>query len=76
MGLSVSISECAMNDGSGGAYFKGDPRDLSSNPLRSDEVGMNLPGSEGYDPTLLWVSKICAWATTTLRATSLFLLTF
>ncbi len=37
-------------------YIRGDPSD-QSNVFRWDEVSLNLPGSQEYDPSKPWVSK-------------------
>ena len=56
MGFRSSPYVCTQTFAWGDAIIRGDRKDRD-NPLRWDEVIMNLPGSQDYDPSMPWVYK-------------------
>ena len=56
MGFWSSPFVCTQTFAWGDTLIRGDWKELS-NPLYWDRVVINLPGSEEYDPSMLWVYK-------------------
>ena len=56
MGLRPSPFICTQSFGWSEEGIRGDPR-AKDNPLRWDELILNLPGSDDYDPKMLWAYK-------------------
>ena len=57
MGLKSSPYQCTQAMGMAEEVIRGD-RLEPTNVFRWDRVRLNLPGQEGYDPSVPWVSKV------------------
>jgi hypothetical protein len=56
MGLCLLLFQCGQAMGVAEEVIRGDPSD-PTNVFCWDEVVLNLPGSDDYDPSKPWVTK-------------------